>query len=292
MSRDHRKCPGGLCFDEIGYWSEVKLDIVRKYAEAYTKILARQRFQFAYIDGFAGAGLHLAKRTKGFVPGSPLNALRIQPRFHEYFLVDLDGDRVDQLREFPEVKGRPEVHVVQGNCNQVLLRDIFPKVRYEDYRRALCVLDPYGLHLDWEVIQMAGKMKSIDMFLNFPIMDANRNALWHKAEAASPEGRARMTAYWGDESWRDAAYLKQGTLFGDEEDIKRGNRAVVDAFAARLKSVAGFDYVPEPMPMRNSTNAVVYYLFFASPKAAASNIFRDIVNKFRNRGGSGGQVLD
>jgi hypothetical protein len=28
-------------FDEIGYWSEVKLEIVRKYAKAYSTILSR-----------------------------------------------------------------------------------------------------------------------------------------------------------------------------------------------------------------------------------------------------------
>lgn len=45
-------------FDEIGYWSEVKLEIVRKYAAAYTRILATQPSirGHLYIDGFAGAG--------------------------------------------------------------------------------------------------------------------------------------------------------------------------------------------------------------------------------------------
>jgi hypothetical protein len=28
-----------LRYDEIGYWSEVKLDIIKKYAAAYSKIL-------------------------------------------------------------------------------------------------------------------------------------------------------------------------------------------------------------------------------------------------------------
>ncbi|MGO9109324.1 MAG: hypothetical protein ACLP9L_08835 [Thermoguttaceae bacterium] len=28
-------------FDEIGYWSEIKLDIVRKYAQAYSNILSK-----------------------------------------------------------------------------------------------------------------------------------------------------------------------------------------------------------------------------------------------------------
>jgi glucose-6-phosphate 1-dehydrogenase len=35
---------------------------------------------------------------------------------------------------------------------------VFPRVRYEDYRRALCFLDPYGLH-KWAVIE-AGEMHS------------------------------------------------------------------------------------------------------------------------------------
>ena len=43
-----------LKFDEIGYWSEIKLDIVKKYAAAYTTILARQEcLSFSYVDGFA-----------------------------------------------------------------------------------------------------------------------------------------------------------------------------------------------------------------------------------------------
>jgi hypothetical protein len=29
-------------FDEIGFWSEIKLDIVRKYASAYSTIMAKQ----------------------------------------------------------------------------------------------------------------------------------------------------------------------------------------------------------------------------------------------------------
>jgi three-Cys-motif partner protein len=213
-----------------------------------------------------------------------LNALRIRPPFHEYFLVDLDGDKVDQLRGFPEVKDRPEVHVIHGDCNQVLLKEVFPKVKYEDYRRALCILDPYGLQLNWEVIETAGRMRSIEIFLNFPIMDMNRNALWRRPDLASQEGQARMTAFWGDESWREAAYRQQTTLFGNEEAVKRGNKQVVDAYSNRLKKVAGFKYVPEPMPMRNSMNAVIYYLFFASQQPVAMTIVDYIFKKYHNRG--------
>jgi three-Cys-motif partner protein len=129
MTKDHRNCAGGICFDEIGYWSEVKLDIVRDYAQAYATIMARQSLRFAYIDGFAGAGVHLSKSSQELVPGSPTNALRIKPPFHEYFLVDLDGDKVDQLLALPEVKNQQAVHVIHGDCNQVLLQHIMDTYR-------------------------------------------------------------------------------------------------------------------------------------------------------------------
>ena len=82
-------------FDEIGYWSEVKLDIVKEYAAAYSRILAAQTsptLNHIYIDAFAGAGVHISKRTGEFVPGSPFNALNVQPPFGEYHFIDLDGD--------------------------------------------------------------------------------------------------------------------------------------------------------------------------------------------------------
>lgn len=176
--------------------------------------------------------------------------------------------------------------MIHGDCNRVLLEQVFPKVKYEEYRRALCVLDPYGLHLNWEVIETAGNMKSIEIFVNFPIMDMNRNALWLKPELATAEGKRRMTASWGDESWKQAAYRQEKTLFGEIEDIKLGNRHVVEAFTERLKSVAGFGFVPEPLPMVNSRNVVVYCLFFASHQPVASKIVRDIFDKYRNRKGA------
>jgi three-Cys-motif partner protein len=275
-------------FDEIGYWSEVKLEIVREYAAAYSKILSAQKsppLHHIYIDGFCGSGVHIAKRSGEFVRGSPLNALAVDPPFREYFLLDLDGDKVDHLRGL--VGDRDDVHVLAGDCNQVLLEQVFPNVRWEQYRRGLCLLDPYGLHLDWRVIEEAGKMKTIDLFLNFPIYDMNRNALWRNPDGVDPADIGRMSAYWGDDSWRDAAYrpAKQtGFDFADPEIEKAGNAEVAEAFRQRLREKAGFERVLSPMPMRNSKGAVVYYLFFASQKGVAEKVATNIFARHGARG--------
>ena len=73
-------------FDEIGYWSEIKLDIIKRYATEYSKILTAQRnLSHVYIDAFAGAGVHISKTSQEPVLGSPLNALYVKPSFREFY---------------------------------------------------------------------------------------------------------------------------------------------------------------------------------------------------------------
>jgi len=275
-------------YDRIGYWSEIKLDIIKEYAAAYSTILSGQKqpsLYHLYIDAFAGAGLHKSKRTGDFVPGSPTNALLVTPPFREYHFIDLDAQKVGALEAM--AKQREDVHVHPGDCNQLLLEKVFPRVRYEDYRRALCILDPYGLHLDWRVIAEAGRMRSVDIFLNFPVADINRNVLWRDRTGVAPDQMHRMSVFWGDETWKEAAYKPspQMSLLGPPDEEKVSNATVAEAFRQRLKQVGGFRHVPEPIAMRNSHNAIVYYLFFASQKPVAEGIVRDIFKKYRDREG-------
>ena len=280
--------PTDPTYDEIGYWSEIKLDIVKEYAAAYSRILSRQSspgFYHLYIDAFAGAGLHRSKTTGEFVLGSPANALLVSPPFREYHFIDLDQQKVESLEELAGTRDDVQIH--HGDCNRVLLNEVLPEAKYESYRRALCVLDPYGLHLDWEVIFTIGQMKSVEIFLNFPVADINRNVLWRKPEGVSPAQVERMNRFWGDDSWRKAAYVPslQMDLFGKMHEEKVSNEVIAEAFRKRLVQVAGFRSVPTPIAMRNTQNAVVYYLFFASHKPVAEGIVQYIFKKYANRRG-------
>ena len=264
--------------DTVGYWTEIKLQILQEYANAYAQVLSNQPSikHVAYIDGFAGAGTHISKGTGALIDGSPARALAIQPRFTHYHFVEMDATRAQRLRDIGSQK---DVTVYHGDCNEVLLEKVFPQCRYEDYRRALCLLDPYALNPNWEVVATAGKMGSIEIFLNFMIMDANMNVLWKNPDSVVREQALRMTKFWGDDSWRDSAYTTQQGLFGPMEE-KAPNEAVVAAYRKRLRETAGFKYVPEPLPMRNTRGAVVYYLFFASQNSTGNKIAEHIFRKF------------
>jgi three-Cys-motif partner protein len=163
------------------------------------------------------------------------------------------------------------------------MRDVFPHARYRDYKRALCLLDPYNLNLKWEVIRAAGSEGSIEIFLNFMVMDMNMNVLKHNRSKVRNDQIERMNAFWGDASWENAGYTKSPGLFADIEQ-KSSDEVLAEAFRKRLQEKAGFKFVPRPIPMRNSAGAAVYYLFFASPNKTGAKIVGEIFDKYRERG--------
>ena len=275
-------------YDEIGIWSEVKLAIIKEYASAYSKIMDSQRrakirsLRGLYIDAYAGPGYHLSKRSGELVEGSPLIAINTDPPFHEYHFIDTDVRRAKQLREL--AGERNDVFTYSEDCNKVLLRDVFPRASYGDYRRSLCLLDPYNINLTWEVIETAGKMGSVDIFLNLMIMDINRNAMRRDPEKSVQSKMDQLTKLWGDESWKEAGYDTVPNLFGDGLE-KVSNEKFAEAFRQRLQKKAGFKFVPPPMPMKTKSNSTIYYLYFASKKAVAADIVGDIFDKYRKKQG-------
>jgi three-Cys-motif partner protein len=274
-------------YDVIGPWSEVKLDILREYASPYSRIVTSYGFHHLYIDAYAAGGSHISRATGEIVPGSPLIALATEPPFREYHFIDADPIRVDQLQN--DTANRSDVDVHLGDCNEILLRDVFPRSRYEDRRRSLCLLDPYNIDLCWEVIATAGRMKSIEVFVNFMLMDMNMNILLRDPARADPVQVARMDRFWGDGSWRNVAYEPnpQGNLFGDSEPVKveDANKKIAEAYRQRLIDIAGFAYAPQPVRFVNSLGFTIYYLFFASPNPTGNKIVEDIFRKHRKKQG-------
>jgi three-Cys-motif partner protein len=257
------------------------LKILEEYSTAYATILNAQDHikHVAYIDGFAGAGKHVSEITGKKVEGSPVIALK--HKFSHYRFIDLDKKRTQQLRNL--AKGNPNVTVYNEDCNTVLLEKIFPTCQYKDFCRALCLLDPYNLNPDWKVIETAGKMRSVEIFHNFMIMDGNMNIFCESPDKVPPAQAKRMTEFWGDESWKKECYSSQDGLFNNI--IEKGtNEKIVGAYRERLKTVAKFKYVPEPIPMKNSKGSVMYYLFFASNNRTGATIANSIFAKYRSKG--------
>jgi three-Cys-motif partner protein len=254
--------------------------MLEKYNAAYVKAFAGAPYlKKIYIDGFSGAGKHISKTTGEEVEGSPTRALKVVPPFDHYYFIDMNKKKTAYLKTV--CGDRKDVTIKPGDCSEVLVKEILPGIHFEKYNRALCLLDPYGLHLDWAAIEMAGKSGAVDLVLNFPVMDMNMNAIWHDPTNVPEDGIERMNKFWGDESWRRIAYKDHPQQdFFKRVVVKQPNENVVEAFIERLKTVAGFKFVARPFPMKNKNNATVYYLLLASPKEAAKNIVEGIFQKY------------
>lgn len=269
--------------DEIGPWSERKHGIVQDYAEVYSLIMSQAQKSVAvlshdYIDGYASAGYSVRRGSGDIIKGTALNSLEIQPPFAHFTFVELNAARYSILKN--RVKGTPNVEVIHGDANVVLPHEVIPRYTYENFRRAFCLLDPHNhKELRWQTIADIGKTRAIDLLVHFPTMTMNRGVL-HRGGAASPDEAKAMTLFWGDESWREAVYVKRPGLLEGLPAEKATDLAFASAFCARLKNVAGFKDTTKPIPMKNTRGAVVYYLIFALPHPTAVRAAKSVAKYF------------
>ena len=98
--------------------------------------------------------------------------------------------------------------------------------------------------------------------------------------------KRRMDRFWGDRSWYDLLYSSSKDLFGStrESRVASANPTLVQSYRKRLREVAGFSFVPEPVLMRNIEGGNLYYLFFASPNDTGRKIVQHIFDKYRTAG--------
>ena len=266
--------------DRLGDWSQIKHEILEKYAHAYTAILTQQSAvkKVLYIDAYAGTGFGIDRETGETLRGSAMRAMEVTPPFHELHFIERDDDKAAILEQVTAVDPRVTVHRAEGTG--ALASDLLRRCLWNDYRRALCLLDPYDLSVPFSLIQEIAQMRSVEIFYNFMIMDANRNVLWKRPDLVPPARLSRMDVVWGDRSWQEALYVVEPDLFGESRQ-KLPNKDVAEAFRRRLQTVAGFKFAPRPIAMKNRVGSTVYYLFFAGHNATGAKIVEDIFKKYR-----------
>jgi len=290
----------GFTPDEIGEWSERKIDIVAKYAKPYSDIINGNGLIPIYVDGLAGGGVAIRKTTKldttnlnlqldeGGQSSSPAEervlttasriVQEVRPRFSQYIFIDANRKKTTALRERCNSIPDANVDVICGDVNDVFLDKVLPRITSNRKNRALCFFDPYGMHISWRILEEAGRTGQIEAFINFPTLDIVRNILRRDPAGLDQDHKRRMTNLWGDESWEDIAFEEQGALFGSQLSPIKGTK-IAEAFRDRLKTKGNFKIVTEPLEFRNSSNGTLYHLIFATQQPTARKIAIDVMKK-------------
>lgn len=275
-----------------GDWTAEKLERVRKYLEAYAKIMNQRFFRFAYIDAFAGTGYRtmrqdedpkelmfpefVDKEAKNFLEGSARIALQIKPRFTKYIFIEKDARRFLELEklktEFAEA--RENIILVNAEAN-AYIKDLCQNYKWTQ-NRAVLFLDPFGMQVIWETVEAIADTKAIDLWYLFPLGVAVNRLLKKNGEINEPL-RKRLDRLFGTADWYEVFYQKRlkTSLFGENSVTEKiaNYEAIGNYFVARLKKV--FPGVAEnPLPLLNSKNNPLYLLCFASgnPRGAKTGV--------------------
>ncbi len=286
-----------------GHWTDKKLGLVQKYLRAYTVIFDRnpkaQKLYTIYLDAFAGTGYRSSaatpeknlmlelgeEETQPFLKGSARIALEVDPPFKEYIFIENDPEYARELEHLRNefLPTRPNIHIHKVEAKQFL----HAWLQRTDWRttRAVVFLDPYGMQVDWDIIEEIGKTKAIDLWVLFPLGVAV-NRLLTKSKPPPQKWADALTRIFGTDEWLQAFYLpkKQLTLFGEEEvQSKQADfESIGQFFHQRLQKV--FTAVASnPFVLTNSRNNPLYWLYFASGNTrgapTAVKIAQDILGK-------------
>jgi three-Cys-motif partner protein len=269
--------------DIVGNWSEEKLNLLGKYLNAYTNIMQAQnwcRNGYYYIDAFAGSGKPKSKDEERYIDGSPIVALKIKNPFKSYIFIEKEDWRVKKLQRLKEEFKNASIEIKQGDCNKVIINSITPNIRYEKFNRGIIFLDPFGMDLDWSVIEKISETKALEIFLNFPVMAINRSILLNNPDRLTEEKIARMNAFWGSADWMTDIYKETPDLFEGKriEKVSQTGKSLGSLFQKRLNEV--FPEVTFPLVMKNSVNAPLYCLFFAGHNKTGKKIAESIFKGF------------
>jgi len=271
-----------------GDWTEQKLNMVRQYLSAYTQIMSKQPFDFAYIDAFAGTGYREAKAKQAhaiplfpelaqrdpqkLLDGSASIALRIQPPFTKYIFIEKEQQRFEQLQklraEFAGLASR--ISLVNEDCN-AYLQDRCKNYNWKKHR-AVLFLDPFGMQVQWETMKAIAATKAIDLWILFPLGIAV-NRLLKKNGDIEESWCSRLDLMFGTHDWFGEFYKQKNnqTLFGESTHVTKvcSLESISNFYIQRLKTI--FAKVAEkPYSLCNSKGNPLFQLCFAvsNPKGA------------------------
>lgn len=291
-----------------GDWTGKKLDILRKYLEAYAQALANKPsperpFRKAYIDAFAGTGYRTPTTStskdddvageaattlpltdlvepppRELLDGSARIALQVTPAFDHYIFIDQKQKHVRELQRLKTEFPRASIDIRRGDANEEI-QDICSKVNWAS-RRAVLFLDPYGMQVEWETIVAIATTKAIDLWLLFPL-GIGVNRLATRSGDIPESWQRRLDLLLGTPAWRDEFYATdtQRDLFGHETTriIKKSVDTIGRYCNDRLRTVfAGV--ADKPAVLKNSVGNPLYMFCFAAANERGAKPALQIAN--------------
>ena len=272
-----------------------KLETVQRYLQAYVTALKFQRFKLLYVDACAGSGSSVPKGTlegagstqatleglgspvvdtDEIIVGSAIRALAVDPPFQRYLLNDVKQSNVKALQKaiggnFAHLADRVELTRLDAN---EMLQQLCTSQNWKE-TRAVVFLDPFGLQINYETLELLGQTKAVDLWYLVPVFAMYRQVSGDGQ--INPDGGPRVDAALGTSVWRDVAVIEEQSLDLFDQPQLRSKRAVDIAWfekvaKERLGAAFGGRVLEETLPLgRNGTQEFSLMFAWANPSENA-----------------------
>lgn len=282
-----------------GEWTATKLQAFEDYVNAYLTIMNAQKDKYngwpttIYFDGFAGSGKRNILSTDDeklfkditndeltVYKGSAERVLSMTKKFDEYYFIDNDSEAINILKSNLAAK-----NLITSNCN-FIVNDVNEELKkfskYVDKKKAaLILLDPFGMQLNWESIELL-KDKRVDLWILLPSGVIINRFLDRKGKLLFSE---KLQSFFGmsEQEIREIFYKTETieTLFDIENRIIKVSDSITkiaDVYIQRLKNIFKF-VTNEPLKLLNTKDIPIYHFVFASNNQTALNIAKYIIEK-------------
>lgn len=268
-----------------GTWTEQKLEILRRYLDAYTTALKDQPFQLIYVDAFAGAGSWKPRSGYDSVDyadfqelrdGSPRIALQIQDKpFDRLMFVEKDAEQAKKLAGLRREYSNRDIKIRRDDANTAIPRLCDTLASHD---RAVAFLDPYATQVSWDTVDRLARTRKVDCWILFPLMAIAR-MMPRRGEPSNALATQLDRIFGGREYWRNLYQPSQQISFGNVREQERvpGSDQISESYRNRLESVF-YSVAPTRRIFRNSNNSPMFDLIFAASNPSGARVAIPIAN--------------
>jgi three-Cys-motif partner protein len=251
-------------------YARYKLKALEIYLSITTTSMHQRPWsEMFFLDLQAGPGKNIIGND--VILGSPLIALTLPHPFTQYRFNEIDPVLVEALRtrtQASELANRVQIYQEDVNqvaykvCDEIEHIDRRPRTEGKWSTLNVAFLDPEGLELQWSTVKRLATIKKMDLIINFSTMGINR--------AVGKKYTEAMNNFFGNTDWQEISNISDST---------KRRRQYIDLYLRQLRSL-GYHVEEDPdleqhdMSMRNSRNAEVYSLIFASKHPLGDKFWR------------------
>lgn len=263
------------------WWSEVKLQILRDYLQAFTRVVRSKSSQAVYLDLFAGSYENQRRHEPGTFAGSSQIALNIDPPFTRLVFCELDGPAQELCADIEAAWPRDSRwRVVEGDSNATL-PEILTSLDAVRWAPTFAFLDPKGLQVAWSTVETlarwrADKKTKVEQWVLFPEPALSR--VLGLRGARGRRSAERLDRLFGTNRWLAIHQMRRA----DQISPEAMRAEFVNLLRWQLEEDLGYRST-HALQIINTTGVPVYTLVFATDSSPGNAIMSHLYGSASTR---------